>query len=749
MIDTQAPPAAEERELAIEGMTCASCVRRIERKLQQVPGVEHVQVNLATERGTVRGEAHPKALVEAVEKAGYRATVLEPAAENAAPVTRQIELAQARLRDIGVGLFFTVPLMVLALFFPATFPAENLIMLLLAFPVWAWVGRDFHTGALRAIRHGAVNMDTLVSLGASVAFLYSVWAMAFRPGAPLYFDTAAAIITLISIGKYLEARAKSEAGQAIQSLARLGARSAHVVRDGRETEVPISEIQVGDHMLVRPGEKIPLDGVVVSGQAAVDEALLTGESVPRVKQPGNEVAGGAIDIDGLLQIRVTRIGGDTALARIIKLVEAAQGSQPPAQRLADTISQYFVPAVLLVAAGTFVGWLMTGNGAVVAMVAAVAVLVVACPCALGLAIPTAIMVATGRGARRGVLIKDASSLERLRSVDTVVLDKTGTVTEGHPHLQEIVPLHGDRRELLRMVASLELGSEHPLGRALVELAKRENLELEHPESFVVTPGGGVEGLIDGHFLLAGAPRFLEERSIDLSSATATMHRLESAGQSVIVLASDGRPAGIFGLADAIKNGSRAAVSALRHSGREVVMITGDNRLTAEAIARDAGIDRVICGVRPGDKATEVARLQSEGHVVAMAGDGINDAPALARADVAVAMGTGTEVAMEVAGVTLLRGDLEDLPWLIDLSRFSSRVIRQNLGWALIYNVILVPLAITGHIAPVFAAGAMALSSVTVVSNSLRLHGTRRAAVIAAGAVVVAFGLVGGGLAAGL
>ncbi len=743
--------AGQEMELAIEGMTCASCVRRVERSLAKVDGVAEVSVNLATEQALVHGSAPAPALLAAVERAGYHARLIEAEQTDREAdelLGRQARIARRRQIDIVVGASLTAPLLILSMLFMNRFSGENVLLLALAFPVWAYVGRNFHLGAIRATRHGTANMDTLVSLGSSAAFLYSVWSTFFQANAETYFDTAAAIVTLISVGKYLEAVARNRAGEAIKRLASLGARSARLLHDGVEVEVPLARVQVGDLLLVRPGEKIPLDGRVVEGRASVDESMISGESLPVERGTGDEVVGASINVDGFLTVQVTRVGKDTALARIIHLVEQAQTSKAPAQRLADQISQYFVPAVLLVAAATYLGWLFSGHSAVQAMIAAVAVLVIACPCALGLATPTAIMVGSGRGAENGILIRGGESLERLRLIDEVVLDKTGTITLGRPVVTQIVSFGSGGAEgrpeaaLLQLVASVERGSEHPLARAVVERARADGLDTQLAVSnFASIAGGGVQATLGDRPILIGNRRLLVERGIDLDKHLQAIEALEAGGQTVMVVAVNNRVTGAITLADAVKDGSAAAVQELHAMGIEVTMLTGDNARTAAAIARQVGIDRVQAEVRPEDKAAEVVRLQRAGKIVAMAGDGINDAPALAQADAGIAMGTGTDVAMEAADVTLVKGDLRSLALAIALSRATMRVIRQNLFWAFFYNVILIPLAMFGKISPIFAAAAMALSSVTVVSNSLRLRGTRGATITAAAVFAIALILV--------
>ena len=718
------------QELVISGMTCASCVSRIERKLGKLPGVEAVGVNLATERASVAydpSRVQPAQLISAVEAAGY----------GAAPVTERVATGgdedETRARDLdrrrlllGLGVALSAVVLALAMVpglmdFP-TMASHNYLLALLTLPVWAYVGRGFHRGALVNARHGAANMDTLISLGSSVAYLYSLAVTVAGTDQPVYFDTAALIVTLIYLGKYLEAAAKGRTGEAITRLAGLQPRTARVVRNGQERDILIAEVVLGDTLLVRPGERVPVDGVVLSGEGSVDESMLTGESLLVAKSPGDGVIGATVNGTGLLRVRATAVGRDSVLAGIIRLVEQAQGSKAPVQRLADRISAVFVPVVLGLAALTFLGWLVSGHGIGQALVPAIAVLVIACPCALGLATPTAIMVGTGRGAGMGILIKGGESLERIRSLTTVVLDKTGTLTEGRPRVTDVLPLTGlPAEELLRLTAGLEQASEHPLGQAVVREATERGLAIPPlPTAFRAIIGGGVQGAVEGHAMIAGSRRLLAESGIALGDADGTLDVLEGEGRTALLVALDGTAVGIIAVADTIKDGSAAAVASLRDLGLAVWLITGDNAGTAAAIGRAAAIDKVMAEARPEQKATAIARMQGNGQVVAMVGDGINDAPALASADVGIAMGTGTDVAMAAADITLVRGDLRDVPRAIALSRATMRIIRQNLFWAFFYNVILVPLAAFGLVNPIFAAAAMALSSVTVIGNSLRL-----------------------------
>jgi Cu+-exporting ATPase len=746
-------PIAEQVELHISGMTCASCVRRVERALEKVSDVDDATVNLATEMATVAGSPSVASLIAAVDKAGYHATSVEHSAEPAEgdAVAQQAREARRHLIDVAIGAVISVPVVILSLFAPTAFQREDVALMLLTLPVWAYVGRSFHIGAIKGLRHGSVNMDTLVSIGTSAAFLYSAWVVFSGSSAAMYFDTAAVIVTLILLGRYMEALVRSQAGAAIKRLAGLSAKSALVLVDGTEIELPLSQVHVGDLVRVRPGGKIPVDGIVVDGQAAVDESMISGESLPVDRGQGDEVVGATIALNGALTVRATAVGRDSALARIIRLVDRAQSEKAPVQRLADQISQYFVPVVMLISATTFIAWLATGHSFADAMIPAVAVLIIACPCALGLATPTAIMVASGRGAEHGILLRGGEALERMRSVDAVMLDKTGTITVGHPSVTEVVtfsPGAGaliSESDVLRLAASAERQSEHPLARAVVERAAAAGAVTSDPSRFNVISGGGVGALVDGHQVVIGNRGLMGSRGIELDGRVSEVERLEAAGRTVVLVARDGSIIGALGIADTVKEGSAEAIADLHGQGIEVTMLTGDNPRAASFIADQTGIDRVIAEVRPEDKAAEVKQLQAMGRTVAVAGDGINDAPALAQADAGIAMGTGTEVAMEAASVTLVKGDLRALPLAIRLSKATVRTIRQNLFWAFFYNVILIPLAAFGLINPIFAAAAMALSSVTVVSNSLRLRGTRQAAAVAAALFTVAVVVVATGL----
>jgi Cu+-exporting ATPase len=746
-------------------MTCAACVNRITRHLSDVEGVETATVNLATETASVRfdpGRVDLERLAAAVEAAGYDARLdravsahQEQAVEELADARADRDAAAARKvadlrRRLVVSIALTIPLllglarMTIAPWLPA-FLTDPLVQLALATPVQLWAAQPFYAGAWRSLRHGAADMNTLVVVGTSAAYLYSLATILlpdfFRAAGlgmegedlPLYFDTAAAIITLILAGRYLEARARSSTSDAIRRLIRLAPRTARVLSDGGEREVPIEAVMVGDLVRVRPGEKIAVDGVVVDGRSAVDESMVTGESLPVDKSIGDEVIGATVNTTGSLTVQAARVGSDTVLAHVVRLVSEAQGSRAPIQRLADAVTGVFVPVVIGLAVLTFVVWLVAGPEPAfnLALLNTVAVLIIACPCALGLATPTSIMVGTGKGAEAGILFRNAEALERLGSVRTVVLDKTGTLTEGRPRVTDVIRASGapDEASVLALTAAAELGSEHALGDAIVRHV-RDALGTELPvvDAFEATPGDGVVADVDGTSVIVGRAGFLHEQAIDTRELDAAAEGLASNGRTPVFVAIAGSAAAVLGIADTLKSGSVEAVAELRGLGLDVVMLTGDNERTAAAIARAAGIGTVIAGVRPDGKAAAIRGLQAEGRAVAMVGDGINDAPALAAADVGIAMGHGTDVAIESAGVTLMRGDLRAIPSAIGLSRATMRNVRENLFWAFAYNTVLIPVAM-GVLYPAFgilldpilAAAAMALSSVTVVSNALRLR----------------------------
>jgi Cu+-exporting ATPase len=783
LIDTtgQAPhqpqPVDEcQAVLALEGMTCASCAMRIEKGLKKVPGVLDASVNLATELANVTydpAQTGIEQMVQKVEAVGYKAypqiapspeaerqsaaavdqTEVEPAVttEQVDEPSRRKQAEITRKRNLLIlGIVLTLPVVILSMFFMNRFPGENYLLLALATPVWAIVGWEFHRSALKRLRYGVANMDTLISVGSTAAFVMSLVATFFPQvvGSITFYDTMALIVTLIFLGKYLEARAMGQTNDAIKKLIGLQARMAHVLRDGQEIDLPIEHVRVGDVLLVRPGEKIPVDGVVLSGLSAVDESMITGESIPVEKAEGDTLIGATINQHGLLRMRATKVGADTVLANIIRMVEQAQGSKAPIQRLADTISGIFVPVVLVIAALTFIGWAITGsmisgsvatsgmasaaNPWIVAIVAGVAVLVVACPCALGLATPTAIMVGTGKGAEQGILIRGGESLERIQAVRALLLDKTGTITKGRPALTDVVALANWREDdLLRLVAGAEQVSEHPLAAAIVEGARERGIVLDHmPDHFEAIAGRGLAATIEGHNMLIGTRRLMSERNIAFEHIEGHLAAFEQQGKTTIIAAIDGEVAGIIAVSDTLKVGSAEAIRQLQSLGLSIWMITGDNRRAAQAIAAQVGIpaDHVLAEVLPEEKAGQVKRLQEQGLVVAFAGDGINDAPALVQADAGIAMGTGTDIAMEASDITLVKGNLKSVATALALSRATMRTIKQNLFWAFAYNIVLIPTAILSPLipflrenAPIFAAAAMALSSVTVVSNSLRLR----------------------------
>jgi len=742
-------------ELPITGMTCANCALTVERALNRVPGVVRATVNFATERATVEyipGVASVAAMVRAVEEAGYG--VVQAATpeemEDIEEQARRAEIAD-QTRKFWVGVAFSLPLFLLSMARDsgllgawAHAPWVNWLFLALATPVQFYTGWDYYVGAYYALRNRTANMDTLVAMGSSVAYLYSLVVLLFpAAGRHVYFETSAVIITLIKLGKLLEARAKGQTSAAIKKLMGLAPKTARVVRDGQEMDVPVAEVRVGDLVVVRPGERIPVDGVVVEGHSAVDESMLTGEPLPVDKGPGDEVIGATVNRQGLLKFEATRVGAETALAQIIRLVREAQGSKAPIQRLADRVAGIFVPAVISAALITFGVWWVVGGDFTAAMIRLVAVLVIACPCALGLATPTAIMVGTGRGAELGILFKNSAALETAHRLEVIILDKTGTLTKGKPEVTDLIV--GSKSQvkpgtrnlepeiLLRWAASAERGSEHPLGEAVVAEAEAQGLALADPQDFEAIPGKGVRARVDGHTVRVGKPEWVEGEGIHLGDLREAVEWLRAEAKTAVAVAVDGETVGVLGIADRLKEGSAEAVAELHRLGLEVVMLTGDNRQTAEAIARQVGIDRVVAEVLPADKAEQVKRLQAEGRLVGMVGDGINDAPALAQADVGIALGTGTDVAMETADVTLMRGDLRAVPQALALSQATMRTIKQNLFWAFFYNVILIPVAagvlypvpwvpgVLRQLHPVLAAFAMAFSSVTVVTNSLRLR----------------------------
>jgi P-type Cu+ transporter len=752
-------------ELPITGMTCANCAATIERTLnKRVPGVVRAQVNLATEKASVDyipGLTDRQAVVEAIKAAGYGVVEGEPEElEDVEQKARERE-AQRQQRTFWVGVVFTLPLLVLSmgrdlmLLGPWAFANwVNWLLLLLATPVQFYVGADYYRGGWKALKNRSANMDLLIAMGSSAAYFYSVpvtvaltWGYA-GIGDHVYFETAALIITLVKLGKLLEAGARVRTSSAIKKLMGLRPKTARVLRDGEEVDVPVEKLQVGDVVSVRPGERIPVDGVVSEGASSVDESMLTGESMPVSKEPGDEVVGGAINGQGFFRFRATRVGAETALAQIIRLVQQAQGSKAAIQRVVDRVSAVFVPIVIVIALTTLaVWWFAVAAGFTPAMIRMVAVLVIACPCALGLATPTAIMVGTGKGAEKGILFKNSEALETTHAVSIVVLDKTGTITIGQPIVTRVIPSTSEDlfRDLqadsltpdnivLRLAASAEKGSEHPLGEAIVRAAEGRKLKLVQPEGFQAVSGHGIEARVEGRQVLLGNRRMITQYQVDSNGLSEEADRLEEQAQTAVWVAVDRKAIGLIAVSDSIKPGAREAIEELQRLGLEVIMLTGDNPLTARTIARQVGIEQVRAEVLPADKADEVRRLQVEGRgLVAMVGDGINDAPALAQADVGIAIGTGTDVAMETADITLMRGDLRSVSQAIMLSRRTMRTIRQNLFWAFVYNVMLIPVAagvlypftelpnILRSLHPALAAFAMTISSVTVVLNSLRLR----------------------------
>ncbi len=745
----------ETATLKLRGMSCAACANSVEKAILSVPGVQEGRVNFAVEQATViydRQQTNLDAIEKAVSEAGYQAFPLqeqELATEDQAE--RKLRSAESRQlqRKVIVSGVLSVLIVIGAMSAMLNLPLRGLdnpwIQLVLATPVLFWCGGSFFRNAWKALKHRTATMDTLVAIGTGAAYSSSLVATVFPSFftaqglmPEVYYEAAAVIITLILLGRLLEYRARGRTSDAIHKLIGLQAREARIVHNGREMEVPIQAVQIGDVVVVRPGEKIPVDGEVIEGSSTLDESMVTGESMPVRKQPGDEVIGATINQTGRFKFRATRVGKETLLAQIVKLVQEAQGSKAPIQQFADRITRWFVPVVIAIALSTFIVWSFVGNRTF-AFITMLEVLIIACPCALGLATPTSIMVGTGKGAENGILIKSAESLELAHQIQTIVLDKTGTLTQGKPTVTDFFTLSGTANQnelkLLKLAASVEHASEHPLASAIVRYAESQEVTLTEVETFEAVAGSGVEGTVSNRLIQIGTQRWMRELGIDTEALDAQKNQLEASGKTVVWIAVDGKIEGLMGIADALKPSSIQAVRSLKKLGLDVIMLTGDNHQTANTIAREAGITRVIAEVRPDQKAKQIAALQANGRIVAMVGDGINDAPALAQADVGIAIGTGTDIAIAASDITLISGDLQNIVTAIQLSRATMRNIRQNLFFAFIYNVIGIPIAagilfpVLGWLLnPMIAGGAMALSSVSVVTNALRLRNFRPKAI---------------------